>query len=172
MILGMSVGAFTTLHVIISLVAILAGFVVLWAMLANRGADGWTAVFLATTIATSVTGFFFHSIAIGPPHVVGVISLLLLAVSLLALYVRHLAGAWRPAYIVTAVAALYLNCFVGVVQSFQKVAFLNPLAPTGSEPPFLVAQAATLLIFAVLGYLAVRRYHPVMAAPIPTAAAA
>jgi hypothetical protein len=160
MILGMSVGAFTTLHVIISLVAILSGLVVLLAMLGNKRLDGWTAFFLATTILTSVTGFFFHSKSFGPPQIVGVISLVILAISLLALYGRHLMGVWRPIYVITAVVALYLNCFVGVVQSFQKVAFLHPLAPTGAEPPFLVAQAATLLLFLVLGFLAVRFYHP------------
>jgi hypothetical protein len=169
MILGLSVGAFTTLHVIISLVGIVAGLVVVWAMLANRKADTWTAVFLGTTVLTSVTGFFFHSKAIGPPHIVGVISLVILAAVLVALYARHLAGIWRPIYVIGAVAALYLNCFVGVVQAFQKLAFLRPLAPTGTEPPFLVAQAATLVVFVVLGVMAMRRYQP---APIPQVAVA
>jgi hypothetical protein len=163
MILGLSVGAFTALHVIVSLVGIAAGLVVVWAMLANRRADTWTAVFLATTVLTSVTGFFFHSKAIGPPHVVGVISLAILAAVLVALYGRHLVGAWRPVYIVGAVAALYLNCFVGVVQAFQKLSFLRPLAPTGSEPPFLVAQAATLVLFGLLGVAALQRYRPAAA---------
>jgi hypothetical protein len=160
MILGLSVEAFTTLHVIISLVAIATGLVVLFAMIGNRRLDGLTGFFLATTILTSVTGFFFHSKAIGPPHIVGVISLVVLAVSLLALYGRRLAGIWRPAYVATVVLALYLNAFVGVVQAFQKVPFLNPLAPTGSEPPFIAAQGATLVVFVILGVLAVRRYHP------------
>jgi uncharacterized membrane protein len=160
MILGMSVEAFTTLHVIISLVAIAAGLVVVLAMLGNRRLDGLTAFFLATTILTSVTGFFFHSKAIGPPHIVGVISLVVLAASLFALYVRKLAGVWRPVYVVTAVLALYLNCFVLVVQAFQKIAFLNAFAPTGTEPPFAAAQGATLLLFVILGFLAVRRYRP------------
>jgi hypothetical protein len=163
MILGMSVGAFTTLHVIISLVAIVSGLLVLFAMLANRPTDGLTGFFLLTTILTSVTGFFFHSKAIGPPHIVGVISLIVLAISLLALYGRRLVGIWRPVYIITAVVALYLNCFVGVVQAFQKVAFLHALAPNGSEPPFAAVQGATLLLFIVLGYLAVRRYQPAYA---------
>src|SRR5882757_4802330 len=151
MILGMSVGAFTTLHVIISLVAIASGIVVLFAMIGNRRLDALTGFFLLTTILTSVTGFFFHSKAIGPPHIVGVISLIVLAISLLALYGRRLVGIWRPVYIVTAVIALYLNCFVGVVQAFQKVAFLYALAPNGSEPPFVAVQGATLLLFIVLG---------------------
>ena len=160
MILGMSVEAFTTLHVLISLVAIASGLIVLLAMIANRRLDVLTAFFLATTILTSVTGFFFHSKAIGPPHIVGVISLVVLAASLFALYLRKLAGVWRPIYVITAVLALYLNCFVLVVQAFQKIAFLNAFAPTGSEPPFAAAQGATLLLFVILGFLAVRRYRP------------
>ena len=159
MILGMSVASFTLLHVVISLVGILTGAVVLFAMLGNRRLTGWTEVFLATTILTSATGFLFHSRSIGPPHVVGAISLIVLAIALLALYGRRLAGAWRPVFIVCAVLALYLNCFVGVVQAFQKLAFLQPLAPTQSEPPFLAAQGAVLLLFAILGFLAVRRYR-------------
>ncbi|MDB5423024.1 MAG: hypothetical protein JWQ29_440 [Phenylobacterium sp.] len=160
MILGMSVGAFTTLHVIISLVAIAAGLALLPAMFGNRRADGLTAVFLATTVLTSVTGFFFHSKAIGPPHIVGVISLVVLAAALFALYVGKLAGVWRPVYVISAVVALYLNCFVGVVQAFQKVAFLNAFAPKGTEPPFALAQGATLILFVIAGVLAVRKYHP------------
>jgi len=160
MILGLSVATFTLIHVIISLVGIVAGIVVLLAMIAGRRLDGCTLLFLVATIATSVTGFFFHAQSIGPPHIVGVISLVVLAIALLALYGRRLAGAWRPVYIVAAVAALYLNCFVGVVQAFQKLAFLQPLAPTQSEPPFVAAQGATLLAFLVLGFLAVRKYHP------------
>lgn len=160
MILGLSVAAFTTLHVLISLVAIAAGLVVVLAMIGNHRLDGMTAVFLVTTIATSVTGFFFHSKAIGPPHVVGVISLVILAVAPFALYVRRLAGIWRPAYVITAVAALYFNVFVLVVQAFQKIPVLNALAPKGTEPPFAAAQGATLVLFVILGALAVRRYHP------------
>jgi len=157
MILGMSVAAFTTVHVIISLVAIAAGLALLPALLANRRSDGLTAFFLATTILTSVTGFFFHSKAIGPPHVVGAVSLVVLAVALFALYVRKLAGLWRPIYVISAIIALYLNCFVGVVQAFQKIPALNAFAPTGTEPPFAAAQGALLVVFVILGFMAVRR---------------
>ena len=160
MILGMSVEAFTLLHVIISLVAIVAGLALLPAMFASRRSGGLTAVFLATTILTSVTGFFFPLKAIGPPHIVGVISLMLLAVALFALYARRLAGTWRPIYVITAIVSLYLNCFVGVVQAFQKIGPLHVLAPKGSEPPFAAAQGALLIAFAVVGYLLVRRYRP------------
>ena len=160
MILGVSVGAFTTLHVFISLVGILSGIVVLLAMIGNRRLDGVTAVFLATTVMTSVTGFFFHSKAIGPPHIVGGLSLAVLSVALFGLYGRKLAGVWRPAYVITATIALYLNGFVGVVQAFDKITALHTLAPTGKEPPFAAAQGATLVLFVILGYLAVRKYRP------------
>jgi hypothetical protein len=159
MILGMSVGAFTTLHVIISLIAIASGLVVLFAMIGNRRLDALTGFFLASTVLTSVTGFCFHSKAIGPPHIVGVISLVVLAIALAALYGRKLSGVWRPVYVATAVIALYLNCFVGVVQAFDKIPVLHALAPTGKEPPFAVVQGLTLVLFVILGYLAVRKYR-------------
>lgn len=157
MILGLSVDAFTTLHVIISLVAIAAGLIALIEMLRGRFPAGLTAIFLVTTIATSVTGFFFHSKAFGPPHAVGVLSLIILAASLLAYYSRKLTGRWRGIYIGTAVAALYFNCFVLVVQAFAKLPPLTALAPTQTEPPFAIAQGLTLVLFVVLGVLAVRR---------------
>jgi hypothetical protein len=160
MILGLSTSTFTTVHVIISLIGILSGIVVVLGWLGGKRSEGWTALFLATTVLTSVTGFFFHSASFGPPHVVGVISLVVLAAAILALYVFHLAGFWRWVYIVGATTALYLNAFVGVVQAFQKLSFLEPLAPTQSEPPFLIAQIAVLAIFVVLGYLSLKRFHP------------
>jgi hypothetical protein len=160
LLLGLSLGAFTTLHVIISLVAIAAGLVVVSGWLRNRPMGGWTALFLATTILTSITGFQFPPKPIGPPHIFGFISLVLLAIALWALYGRKLAGAWRPVYIVTALITLFLNCVVGIVQSFQKVAFLHPLAPTGAEPPLLAAQVLLLVLFVVLGYLALKRFRP------------
>jgi len=160
MILGMSVEMFTVLHVVISIAAILSGLVVFVAMASNFERDGGlNAFFLVTTILTSVTGFFFHSKAIGPPHIFGVISLVALAAGLYAIYGRRLAGGWRATYILTALLALYLNCVVLVVQSFQKIPALNAFAPKGSEPPFLAAQGATLLLILVLGFLALRRYR-------------
>jgi len=160
MILGMSLSTFTTLHVIISLIGIVAGLVVLLGMLGGRKLDGWTAIFLATTVLTSATGFLFPFNKLLPSHVVGIISLAVLAIALLALYGLHLAGAWRWIYVAAAVLALYLNVFVGVVQAFQKLAFLQPFAPTQTEAPFIVAQVAVLAIFAALGVLAVRSFHP------------
>ena len=160
MILGMSVATFTLVHVLISLAGILSGIVLVLRMLVRPGLDGWNAVFLVTTIATSVTGFLFPSSAFGPAHVVGVISLVVLAVALAALYAGHLAGAWRWIYAASAVLALYLNVFVLVVQLFDKIEFLHKFAPTGVEAPFAAAQAAALLLFVMLGALAVRRFDP------------
>jgi len=158
MILGLSVGAFTTLHVLISLVAILTGLIVLAGMLRSANWPALTATFLATTVLTSATGFLFHSKAFGPPHAVGLLSLILLAVALFALYGQKLAGLWRPVYVGCAVASLYFNVFVLVVQGFGKIGALKALAPTGTEPPFLIAQAATLILFVVLGVFAERRF--------------
>jgi hypothetical protein len=120
-------------------------------------------VFLCSTILTSATGFLFHSAKIGPPHVVGLLSLAVLAVAVIALYGLKLKGVWRPVYVVCAVVALYFNAFVGVVQAFGKIEPLKALAPTGSEPPFLVAQLIVLAAFVVLGWMAAKRFHPVLA---------
>ena len=163
MILGMSLSTFTTLHVIISLIGIVTGLVVLLGMLGGRQLGSWTAIFLATTVLTSATGFLFPFNKLLPSHVVGIISLAVLAIALLALYGLHLAGAWRWIYVAAAVLALYLNVFVGVVQAFQKLAFLQPFAPTQTEAPFIVAQVVVVAIFVVLGFLAVKRFHPQIA---------
>jgi magnesium-transporting ATPase (P-type) len=163
MILGLSVPVFTDIHVAISLIAIVAGLEALRQMVASQYSDLVTGLFLAMTVLTSVTGFFFHSTAFGPPHIIGVISLVLLAMAVLAFYSGKLKGGWRPAYVVTAVLALYLNVFVLVVQAFQKIPALNALAPKGSEPPFAIAQGVVLIAFAALGYLSVKRFRPVMA---------
>jgi len=161
MIFGLTTSTFTTLHVIISLVAIAAGLVVVALMIAGRMARAVTGLFLATSILTDVTGFMFHSKSFGPPHIIGVISLLILALACFALYVRELGGAWRGTYVVTAVIGLYLNVFVAVVQAFGKLPALHTLAPTGSEPPFAIAQGLTLVIFIGLGALALRRFRAV-----------
>jgi hypothetical protein len=156
----MSTSTFTLVHVVLSLVAIFAGLVAVFGMFASKKLDGWTALFLATTVLTSVTGFFFPFDHILPSHIVGIISLVVLAIAILALYALHLAGPWRWIYVVSAVMALYLNVFVGVVQAFQKFPLLASLAPTQSEPPFLIAQSVVLVIFIVLGVVAVRSFHP------------
>jgi hypothetical protein len=158
--LGLSLSAFTTVHVVISLIGIATGLLVLWGMLGSQRMGGLTAAFLITTLLTSVTGFMFPFNGLLPSHVVGAISLVVLAVALIALYLFRLEGAWRWIYVVTAVIALYFNVFVGVVQAFQKSAILHALAPTQSEPPFAIAQLVVLALFVWLGYLAVRRFHP------------
>ena len=160
MILGMSFSTFTTLHVIISLIGIVTGLVALLGMLGGKNLGGWTAVFLATTVLTSVTGFLFPFTKLLPSHVVGIVSLIVLAAALLALYAFRLDGPWRWIYVVAAVLALYLNVFVGVVQAFQKVGQLRALAPTQTEPPFAAAQGAVLLLFLILGLVALRRFRP------------
>ena len=160
MVLGMSLATFTLVHVVLSLIGIFAGLVVLAGMFRSRRLSGWIALFLATTVLTSVTGFFFPFERLLPSHVVGIISLVVLAVALWALYVRHLTGAARWIYVSTAVLALYLNVFVAVVQAFLKIPFLKALAPTQAEPPFVIAQGPVLVLFVVLGILAVRSFHP------------
>ena len=157
MILGMSVSTFTLVHVLLSLIGIFTGLVVVYGFLKGRLIDGWNGVFLVTTILTSVTGFLFHSAQFGPPHFVGIISLVLLGFAVAALYAFNLAGPWRWIYAATATLSLYLNVFVGVVQAFQKVSFLQPLAPTQSEPPFAIAQGLVLVIFLALTFLASKR---------------
>ena len=117
-------------------------------------------VFLVTTVLTSVTGFLFPFKAFGPPHIVGAISLIVLAIALFALYAGNLVGPWRWIYVAGAVLALYLNVFVAVVQSFDKIGRLHVLAPTGSEPPFAITQAIVLLIFVAVGIVALMRFRP------------
>jgi len=160
MILGMSLSAFTWAHVVLSLAGILSGAVVLFGMLAAARPAGWTTLFLVTTVLTSVTGFLFPFGAFGPSHVVGVISLAALGAASFAIYARQLAKSWRWIYVASALAALYLNVFVGIVQAFRKPPFLQVLAPTQSEPPFLAAQVLALAIFIALGILSVKRFHP------------
>jgi hypothetical protein len=160
MILGMSTATFTQFHVFLSLVGIVSGIVVVLAMLGANRFPLLTAMFLLTTVATSVTGFMFHFASFGPPEIIGAISLVVLAVALLALYVYKLAGAWRWIYVATAVFALYLNVFVGVVQTFQKVGFFHALAPTQTEPPFAVAQGVVLIAFIALGIAAAKKFRP------------
>lgn len=159
MIFGMSTPTFTLVHVIISLAGIGSGLVVLYGMLTGKRLDGWTAIFLVTTVLTSVTGLLFPFHQVTPGIIVGVISCVLLAIAILARYVGNLTGSWRWIYVVTAVISLYLNVFVAVVQSFEKVSALKALAPTQSEPPFLAAQLVVLVIFAALTVFAVKRFR-------------
>jgi hypothetical protein len=160
MVLGISLSAFTTLHVIISLIGIGTGLVVLGGMLKARPLAMWTLVFLVTTALTSLTGYLFPAEKILPSHIVGGISLAMLAIAFLARYLFRMSGKWRAVYVVTAVISLYLNVFVLVVQSFHKVPALHQLAPTDSEPPFAISQLSVLIVFVVLGFFSFRRFHP------------
>lgn len=147
------------IHVVISLVGIGSGFVILFGLLAGKRLERWTSLFLTTTVLTSVTGFFLPAHKILPSHVVGAISLVVLALAIYARYGRQLVGGWRSTFVVTATLALYLNVFVLVVQSFMKIPALKALAPTQSEPPFAIAQGFLLLLFIVLGTLAVKKFR-------------
>jgi hypothetical protein len=167
MIIGMSLQTFTLVHVIITLIAIAAGLVVLLGMLGSHRLPGWTAIFLLTTVLTSVTGFMFPIHGFTPALGVGAISMVLLAIALFALYLKRLAGAWRWIYVVTAVTALWFNIFVLIVQSFEKVKLLNPLAPQVGPPfpepvntHFVIAQAAGLIIVFGLDMIAAFKFRP------------
>jgi len=151
---------FTKVHVVISLIAIFAGFIVTFGLLAAKRLNGWTAIFLVMTLLTSVTGFFFPFHGFTPAIGVGIVSLVVLAIAIFARYGRQLKGAWRWIYVVSAMLSLYLNVFVLIVQLFQKVPALKALAPTQAEPPFAVAQVGALVVFMVLTVLAAIRFRP------------
>jgi hypothetical protein len=165
MIIGLSLQTFTTIHVIISLLAIASGIVVLIGMLGSHRMQGLTALFLITTILTSVTGFLFPIHGFTPGLGTGIVSVVLLAVALYGLYGKGLVGTWRWIYVACAVSALYLNVLVLIVQSFQKVPKLQVLAPTQSEPPFLITQSAALVVFLIVGVVAALRFHPAASRP-------
>jgi hypothetical protein len=160
MILGMSLSAFTLFHVAISLVAIAAGLVAFGYVYGTKLNRGWTALFLATTAFTCVTGYFFPAEKVLPSHIVGGLTLIVLAIAVLALYRYRLSRSWRWIYVVSAATALYLNVFVGVVQAFLKVSFLHSLAPTQAEAPFVIAQVVVLLAFAAAAVIALRVFRP------------
>ena len=159
MVLGMSLSILTLLHVIISLAGIGSGFIVMYGMLNGKRFDGWTAIFLATTVLTSVTGFLFPFERLLPAHILGVLSLIVLAVAIWARYGGRLAGSSRWIYVVTAALALYFNCFVAAVQAFEKIPALRAFAPTQKEPPFMVAQLVVLALFIWLTVLAAKRFR-------------
>jgi hypothetical protein len=168
MILGMSTSTFTIVHVLLSLVGIGSGLLVLYGLLLGKRLDGATAIFLATTVLTSLTGFLFPVEHLLPSHVVGIISLVALVVAILARYPLHMAGAWRRIYVICAVLALYLNVFVLVAQIFMKVPAVHALAPTQKEPPFLIVQLVVMAIFVVLGILAEKKFHLAPVATVPS----
>ena len=154
---------FTTIHTILSLIWLVAGFPVVAALLHSRISNMWTVIFLVTGILTCVTGFFFKS-PFMPSHVVGILSLIALGLAVLGLYVFRLAGAWRWIFAVSMVVAFYFDTFVAVVQAFRKIPVLNALAPTQGEPPFAIVQIIVLAVFVWLIYSAAKKFHPGMAA--------
>jgi hypothetical protein len=159
MILGMSTATYTFLHVLISLIGIGSGLVVMYGFLTRKRLDGMTALFVVTTVLTSVGGFGFPVAHLLPSHIVGIISLVALAITIPARYVFHLSGGWRRTFVITASIALYLNVFVLVVQLFEKVPALKALAPTQSEPPFLVVQILVLALFIGLTIVSVKKFR-------------
>ena len=159
MILGMSIAAFTTLHVVISLIGIATRFIVAFGMIGGRFLPLWNAVFLITTALTSLTGFLFPFKGVTPGIVIGILSILILIVASVALYAKQLSGGWRGTYVITAMLAQYFNFFVLVVQSFEKVPSLHALAPTGSEGPFKIVQLLVLILFVALTVLAFKRFR-------------
>ncbi len=148
----------TFAHVVISLVGIASGVVVLSGLLRARRLDSWTALFLSSTVLTSVSGFFFPVHRFMPSHAVGILSLIALSIAIYARYGRHMAGHWRAGYVTTAMLALYLNMFVLVAQLFAKVPALKAVAPTQSEPPFGITQLSVLVVFIALTVAAARRF--------------
>src|SRR5882724_975557 len=165
MVLGMSLATFTLVHVIISLIAIVTGLIVMSGLLGSRRMPGWTAVFLLFTILTSATGFLIPPLLsekLLPSHVIGILSLVLLAIACVALYGMKISGAWRSVYVVTAMTSLYLNVFVLIIQAFLKVPALHALAPSvpPSEPPFAIIQGIVLVFFVIVIIGAVRRFRP------------
>jgi hypothetical protein len=159
MVLGMSLAAFTILHVVISLIAIGTGFIVLFGLINGKLLSPWNGVFLVTTILTSLTGFAFPNTKVTPGIILGVLSMIVLAIALLALYVFHLRGAWRRTYAITAMIALYFNVFVLIAQTFEHVPAFHALAPTGTETPFKVAQTLLLVLFIVLITAAAKKFR-------------
>lgn len=166
MILGMSLSAFVTVHVIISLVAIVAGLIVMYEMLVSKRVSGLTGIFLLFTILTSATGFLIPPLLsekLLPSHAIGIVSLVLLAIACLALYGAKLSGMWRWIYALTALVSLYLNVFVLVIQSFLKIPALSAVAPGNppAGPVFAIVQGIGLVFFVVVIVGAIRRFRPV-----------
>jgi len=157
MLFGMTIPVF--IHVVLSLVGIGSGAIVAAGLLAARRLDGWTGLFLSTTILTSVTGFFLPAHKLLPSHIIGILSLIALGIACVARYAKKMQSGWRKTYVISAMISFYFNVFVLVAQLFMKVPALHELAPNGSEPPFAVAQSVVLIVFVALTVLAVKRFR-------------
>jgi hypothetical protein len=162
--MGISLVTFTLFHVLLSLIGIIAGLIAMTGWLKSELSRIPTAIFLATTILTSATGFLFPFTKLLPPHILGIISLVMLGFAAFALYGRHLVSLWRPIYTITALMSLYLNVVVLIVQSFQKIPVLKAWAPTQTEPAFLIVQGSAFIVFLALIILATARFRPVQLA--------
>jgi hypothetical protein len=160
MILGLSLPAFTVLHVIISIVELFAGAAVVLQMLSGKR-SGLNFLFLLTAVLTTITGFMFPYHGPTPAIVLGFITLPFLLLAAVAWYTGHVRGVWRVIYVLSTLILFYLDAFVAIAQSFMKIPALHALAPKGNEPPFAIAQGLLLLVFIVLGFLALKRFHPV-----------
>jgi hypothetical protein len=160
MVWGLPVETLLQIHVWLSAIGIVTGIVALYGLLTGHLFGLITGLFLLTTLLTSVTGFPLPPYGIDPPRILGIISLVFLALAIAAIYLFKLAGHWRWIFVVTAVASLYFNVFVAIVQAFQKLTFLRPLAPTQSEPPFLITQLIALGLFLAFGVVALIRFRP------------
>jgi hypothetical protein len=158
MVFGVSLETYTLIHVIISLIGIVSGLIVLFGMFGNKRLDGLTAIFLITTVLTSVTGFGFPFKGVTPGIILGSLSIVVLALCIPARYTFHMSGKWRSIYAITAVIALYFNCFVLVAQTFQKKILHTTQPPSG--PHFAGTQGIVLALFTVLGYMAVKKFRP------------
>jgi hypothetical protein len=159
MVLGMSLATYTVIHVAISLIGIGTGLIVLFGLLSGKLLSPWNGIFLLFTVLTSVTGFLYPYEKVTPGIILGILSMIVLAIALLALYAFHLKGIWRTTYVVSAMIALYFNCFVLIAQSFMKVPFLHALAPTGTEAPFKIAQTLLLILTVALIVMAAKRFR-------------
>lgn len=168
MILGLTLGQFTLLHVVISMIAIATGFGVLAGVLSSTRLPVWTALFWVFTVLTTITGFMFPLNGFTPALGTGIVAAVVFIPSLVGLYIYRLRGKWRWIYAAGAVVSLYLNVFVFIVQSFLKVPLLNALAPTGTEQPFALTQGAVLAVFVLIGIIATWRFRP--AGSVATAA--
>lgn len=151
---------YTVFHTALSIVAVISGLLVVKGLLVSHGRQLWTLLFLVTATATTVTGFFFPFEGFTPAFILGIISVVPLTLAILARYRHRLKGSWRGTYVINCVIALYFNCFVLVVQSFEHIPSLNVLAPTQKEPPFAIAQLVTLVVSIAAGFFSYKNYHP------------
>ncbi|NAW63696.1 hypothetical protein [Photobacterium halotolerans] len=148
---------FLLIHVVLSIIALIAGFVAMLSVLAAKHLKGWTTLFLLTTLATSLTGFILPADQLLPSHIIGLLSLLTLGLAIYAWYIKKLQLRWRATYAITATITLYFNTFVAVVQIFLKIPGLRALAPTQTELPFIMVQTLVFLLFVVIGLKATKR---------------